>query len=74
MRRGDARLCECVLQRLHSVARQRGERGVQQCDVLALQQTDTTELVREGDGGIGHLLPNDLAGALFHAGIERRKD
>ena len=50
------------------------QRRVEQGSVLALQETDAAETVRQRDRGAGAFLGEDRGGAFLVRGVERRKD
>ena len=73
-RRIEAGIADRLLEGGDGVARQVGQRGVQQAGILALQQADAAEIGRAGDRGIGNDRGDQLGGAFLVAGVERRED
>ena len=73
-RRGDPRRRQRRLEGRDGQPRQRHQRGVQQRDILPLQQPDPPQLMGQRDGGLRHLLPQDLRRAKLHPRVERGED
>ncbi len=55
------------------LARQRPQAGVHDRRVLALEQPDPPELVREAERRAGHLLREQLGGLALELGVDRRE-
>ncbi len=54
--------------------RQIDEGGVEEGGVLALEEADAAQIVRQGDRGLRAFLGEDRPRPLFAGGVERRED
>ena len=48
--------------------------GIEDSGVLALEQADAPDLLRERDASVGNLGADDLRGLPLHLGVDRRED
>ena len=72
--RGDTESRQRVAEGLDDLDRQLGEAGIHGGGVLAFEQADPPDFVREADTRAGDFFGDDFGGALFLIRIDRRKD
>jgi hypothetical protein len=72
-RRRDAARAQRLSEGPRGLPGQLDEAGVEERRVLALEESDAAEPVREGDGDTGAFLLNDGGGLLLARGVQRRE-